>query len=74
MSEAIIVAMLALFGTLAGSWAGVRQANKLVNYRIDNLEAQVDKLGQVLERVIIVESKADAANHRLDDHLKGVVK
>ena len=74
MSDAIVVALLALVGTLVGSWAGVRQANKLVNYRIDNLEKQVDKLAIIVERIGVVNSKADAAHTRLDYHIKGGVK
>ena len=37
MSEAIIVAMLSLVGTLIGSFGGILAANKLANYRIKKL-------------------------------------
>lgn len=64
MSEVIIVAVLALLGTLAGSWAGVRQANKLVNYRIDLLEKKVDKHNNLSERLIIAEEKIKALGEK----------
>ena len=43
MSEAIIVALLSLAGTLFGSFAGIMAANKLVNYRLQELENKVEK-------------------------------
>ncbi|MDL2317783.1 hypothetical protein LJC74_01640 [Eubacteriales bacterium OttesenSCG-928-A19] len=38
MSTEIIVAILALAGTLAGSYMGVRQVNSLVNHRMNEVE------------------------------------
>lgn len=51
MSEGIIVALLALIGTLSGSFLGVITANKLVNYRIEQLEIKVDKHNNLIERM-----------------------
>ena len=74
MSETIIVAILSLIGTLAGSLLGILTANKLVVYRIEQLEKKVEKHNHVIERVYALE-KDDAlikeeikvANHRIDD-------
>lgn len=74
MSEAVIVAVLALIGTLGGTFGGILTANKLTNYRIEQLEKKVEKHNRVVERVYILE-KNDAvreeeikvANHRIDD-------
>lgn len=74
MSETIIVALLSLFGTLTGSLFGILTANKLTNYRIEQLEKKVEKHNNVIERVFVLE-KHDAvmeeeikvANHRIDD-------
>ena len=52
MSEVIVVALLSLVGTLVGSWAGIRQSNKLVNFRFEQLEKTVEKHNQVVERTI----------------------
>lgn len=72
MNDGIIVALLSLLGTLAGSWAGVRQANKLVNYRIDQLEAKVDKHNHLVERMVVVEQSTKSAHHRVDELKKEV--
>lgn len=57
LSDAIIVALLSLAGTVMGSWAGVRQANKLTNYRIEQLEKKVDKHNSIVERTYELEKK-----------------
>lgn len=74
MSETIIVALLSLAGTLAGSLLGILAANKLVVYRIEQLEKKVEKHNQVVERVYnlerseaVIEEEIKVANHRLDD-------
>lgn len=74
MSETIIVAILSLAGTLIGSLFGILASNKLVVYRIEQLEKKVEKHNNVLERVYVLE-KDDAVikedlkvvNHRIED-------
>ena len=73
MSETIIVGILSLIGTLVGSLSGILAANKLVVYRIAQLEKKVEKHNNVLERVYVLE-KDDAVikedlkvvNHRIE--------
>ena len=74
MSETIIVAILALVGTLIGSLSGILAANKLVVYRIEQLEKKVEKHNNVLERVYDLEKNEaviiedlKVANHRIED-------
>ena len=74
MSETIIVAILSLIGTLAGSLLGIVAANKLVIYRIEQLEKKVEKHNNVLERVYdlekseaVIKEEITVANHRIDD-------
>lgn len=74
MNEAIIVAILSLFGTLVGSFSGIITANKLVNYRLQQLEKKVEKHNQVIERVYklekheaVLDEEMRVANHRIDD-------
>lgn len=55
MSEAIIVAILSLFGTCIGSIAGIMTANKLTIYRIEQLEKKVEKHNSVVERTFKLE-------------------
>lgn len=74
MSETIIVGILSLIGTLVGSLGGVLAANRLTNYRIEQLEKKVERHNQVVERVYklekdeaVIEEEISVANHRLED-------
>ena len=53
----IIVAAIALVGTAVGSLGGILAANRLTNYRIEQLEKKVDKHNTVVERIAVVEVK-----------------
>lgn len=73
MSE-IIIAILSLAGTLLGSLFGILASNKLVVYRIEQLEKKVEKHNSVIERVYNLERNEavdredlKVANHRIDD-------
>lgn len=55
MTEVVIVAILSLIGTLVGSLGGIMAANKLTNYRIQQLEEKVEKHNKVIERVYNLE-------------------
>ncbi len=55
MSETVIVALCSMFGTLIGSVAGVLAANKLTNYRIQELEKKVEKHNTIIERTAVLE-------------------
>ena len=57
MTETIIVGLLSLAGTLLGSLLGVVQSAKITNYRLDSLEAKVEKHNSVVERVYKLEGE-----------------
>ena len=74
MNETIIVAVISLFGTVVGSLAGILVANKLTNYRVEQLEKKVEKHNNVIERVYKLEQdnavqdeELKVANHRITD-------
>lgn len=74
MSDAVIVGFLSLVGTLGGSLAGILTANKLTNYRIQQLEEKVEKHNKVIERVYnlekheaVIDEEIKVANHRIND-------
>lgn len=74
MDNTIIVAVLSLAGTLIGSLGGIMAANKLTNYKIEQLEKKVEKHNSVIERVYLLErheavidEEIKVANHRIDD-------
>ena len=61
--SAIIVGVLSLVGTLAGSYGGM----KLTSYRIEQLEKKVEKHNSVIQRTFILEEQMKVANHRISD-------
>ena len=74
MSEAVLVALLSLFGTLAGTLGGIVVSNKLVNYRLQQLEKRVQAHNNLVERTYHLEGEVDllheqikVANHRITD-------
>lgn len=74
MSTEIVVAILSLIGTAVGSLAGILTANKLMMYRIEQLEKKVEKHNNLIERtfkveegVALLDEKIKVANHRIDD-------
>ena len=69
MTDVIIVALLSLVGTLIGTFGGILAANKLTNYRIEQLEKKVEKHNNLVERMYNVE-KQIAIDEEEIDHLK----
>ncbi len=63
MTDSIIVAILSLIGTLAGSYGGTQ----LIKYRIEQLEKKVEKHNSIVERTYRLEEKVKVANHRIED-------
>ena len=59
MSEAVIVAVLGFLGTIIGSVIGVLTANRLVNYRLEQLEKKVDKHNNLVERTYHLEQDVE---------------
>lgn len=55
MSDAVIVAMVSLAGTLIGSFSGIMAANKLTTYRIEQLEKKVEAHNNLVSRMYDVE-------------------
>ncbi|MFR3664894.1 hypothetical protein [Flintibacter sp.] len=66
MEPEIVVALLSLVGTLGGSFLGVLASNKLINYRIQQLEKKVEKHNNLVERMVLVETEVKSVHHRLD--------
>ena len=67
MNPELIIALISLFGTLAGSLGGILVSSKLTNYRIEQLEKKVDKHNKFAERMPVVEEQIKVINHRLED-------
>ena len=67
MQPEIVVACLSLAGTLIGSLVGILTANKLVIYRIEQLEKTVNKHNTVIERVLLLEQDNKGQWKRIDE-------
>ncbi len=73
MSETIIVGLLSLFGTLVGTLGGIVAANKLVTYRLEQLEKKVNLHNNYIERTFKLEGQMSEVQHDIKD-LKGYHK
>lgn len=67
MNSEIIVALLGLLGTLAGSFLGVVAAGKLTQYRLQQLEEKVNKHNNLVERTYVLEGKMEEVQHDIRD-------
>lgn len=67
MPPEIMVSAISFLGTLAGALIGVLTANKLTNYRIEQLEKRVEKHNSVIERMALAEASIKSAHHRIDE-------
>ena len=72
--ESIIVAALALVGTLAGTYFANRKGTALIAYRLEELEKRVqahnnlvERMYQVEERTELQEEKIKVANLRIEE-------
>lgn len=74
MASTIIVACLSLLGTLAGAYFANRKSSALIAYRLEQLEAKVNRHNSVIERTYrleeqeqLLEERIKVANHRIED-------
>ena len=74
MTEAVIVAVLGLVGTLVGSYFASRKSTALIAYRLEQLEGKVNKHNNLVERtykleehLAVVDESIKVANHRIAD-------
>lgn len=69
MDSTIIVAIMSLLGTLIGSLGGIIASNKLVIYRIQELEKKVEKHNSLIDRVYKLENHEAVIDEEIE-HLK----
>ena len=69
--ETIIVALIAALGPLIGTVMTIRQQNRLIDYRMDQVEgsirslsAKVDKHNNFDRRLIVIETKLGIKNNQ----------
>ncbi len=66
MATEIVVAFIALIGTLGGSLGGILVSSKLSNYRIDQLEKKIEKLNNTLDKIANIEMHLAVLEERVD--------
>ena len=67
MTTDVIVALLGVLGTLAGSFLGVVAASKLTNFRLQQLEEKVNRHNNIIERTYILEGQMLECQHDIKD-------
>lgn len=60
---ALITGWLAFLGVLVSN----RKSGALIAYRLQQLEAKVDKHNNFAERIPVIENDIKVANHRIED-------
>ena len=63
----IIIGVLALVGTLGGSYISHLKSISIIAYRLEQLEKKVDKHNKFAERMPVLEEQMKVVNHRLED-------
>lgn len=63
----IIIALLGFAGTLVGSLLGVLTAQKLTQYRLQQLEEKVNKHNNLIERTFRLEGQMEECQHDIKD-------
>ncbi len=78
MTTEIIVALIGICGSAAGSLIGIIANSRLTAYRLRQLEEKVDKHNRLVERtynletdIQVIKNGIKVANHRIDDLEKG---
>lgn len=67
MSETVIVALLSLAGTAIGSVLGIITSQRLIEYRLKQLEDKVNKHNQIVERTFQLEGRMNEVEHDIRD-------
>lgn len=65
----IAVALIALFGTMIGTFGGILTSSKLTNYRIQQLENKVEKHNGFAEKIPVMKTEINDLKTRVD-HLE----
>lgn len=67
MNDTVIVSLVTLIGTLAGTFGGILTSGKLTSYRLEQLEKKVEKHNSVVERTYDLEKGEELLEQRFAD-------
>lgn len=71
MSSELLVALISLAGTALGTLGGILAANRLTNYRIEQLEKKVQAHNNIVERTYKLEGQMVECIHDIRDLKNG---
>lgn len=72
MSNEIIVGGLSFLGTAIGTIGGILASNRLVVYRLEQLEKKQDKYNNVIERTYKLEERVTVVETEIADIQKDI--
>ena len=64
----VIVAGLALVGTLVGTIVGINKSSNLVEYKLEELKKQVEKHNNLIERMTVAEHDVNVLKDKVERH------
>lgn len=67
MNDGIVSALVALVGTMIGTFGGIVTSGKLTNYRIEQLEKKVDAHNNFALKIPIIEERLKAMQNKIND-------
>ena len=67
MDSTIVIAVISFLGTCVGSVGGILTANKLVEYRLKQLEKKVELHNNAVERLFVAEGRIEELQHDMKD-------
>ncbi len=67
MENSVIVAVISLLGTLAGSLGGILVSSKLTAYRLEQLEKRVAEHNNFARRMPVVEEQIKDITRRIEE-------
>ena len=67
MNDGIVSALVALVGTMIGTFGGIVTSGKLTNYRIEQLEKKVDAHNNFALKIPIIEERLKSMQNKIND-------
>ena len=68
MTETVIVALIALAGTIFSGVVSAIMTNRVTVYRLEALTKEVEKHNKVIERTFKLEQKVEDMDEKVEDH------
>ena len=67
MNDGLVSALVALVGTMFGTFGGIVTSGKLTNYRIEQLEKKVDAHNSFALKIPILEERLKAIQNKINE-------